>query len=156
MSTKMYCYIVSKESFWNAVGKIRKWSDTNLRELLLHFPDYERFNEVSQSLEKAFGLRLQVFEVDEYPNSYVFRALEPGYAFMNRDTEICPELERAFYDDRADVPEEDMKYLPLVDSIDNLIRARKYMIVPIQDEESMSELFFIIWQEKRKDAANIS
>lgn len=152
MSIKMYCYILPKETFWDSIEKIRTWADNGINVTLEHVKSYQAFNDISKNLAYAFGLEIQLFEVDEYPDSYVFRAIEGGYAFMNKAKDICPEIEYAFYDDRSDVPEECLKYRPLVDVVDDLIKSRKYMLVPIMDEERISDLFFNSWTGRRKDA----
>lgn len=74
------------------------------------------------------GIEFQVFQTSA---GIIYRVLENGYGLRNKMWANPAVFPTCNYDDRTDIPEGDEKNEGILDEIDTMISAERYMIVPI-------------------------
>lgn len=137
MSTVMYCYKIPKDNWWEFFRKMRQ-----------HYID----NSITMKLAKACQetkLPLEYFEfckddnnhietqLFDFGNDWIFRVLETGYYFHNKHSELFPELEEIYYDDRTVIPPEHKANEAISDKIEVLLKRKEYFIAYIVDFDSL-------------------
>jgi hypothetical protein len=144
MSTVMYCYWIDKDKlsdfakelseFWKAnhwiFNKARKYKFDDIMEL---------------SKNEEFHVDLQLFDVE--PGKWLLRILSSGYFIQNHiDQFSC--LEPCSYDDRTDIPDEDLGNKNYAEMVDKLIGKKEYYIIPIIYEVEITYNYFMTAGEK--------
>lgn len=145
MSTVLHCYKVSKKHFWPVVDEVRglyKSNHTSYR--LVESMSAKCTAEPGAYWDAMKRLKgddelttcLQLFD----PNKpyWLFRVLSADYYFMNTiQVSLAPLVTPVFFDDRTDIPKDHRCNKHTANWIDNQITARRYMLVPIVDTDSL-------------------
>ena len=152
MSTQFYGYRIARDSFWEAVDKIRDFYYEESVLMSLARDTYAKTEAVrrradlsdKEKLEKIVALRnafeaeateeltvqLQAFE-EPGSDNFIFRVLERGHLFANSFEKQDWGVEPFFYDNRSDVSAEEKERHPLVNHFDACITTRRYFLVPV-------------------------
>lgn len=80
------------------------------------------------AISKQLPLSLQVFTVN---GEYIYRLLSDGYAYENYLWKLPLTFPPCNYDNRADLPDEDIPNEAIALIIDELITSETYDIIPI-------------------------
>ena len=149
MSTVFYGYKVETQNLWEVLDRIRDYykrvhfiyrikvdrnekdlEDENIRK---EFLESLRNMLFKKEFADNVNVDLQLFNFDDF---YIFRILESGYQFMNSGYKAVTldypdSIYPVFYDDRTDIPDNDLENKVLVDEIDGLVRQKHYFMVSI-------------------------
>ena len=142
MSIVMYVCKCPKEDLWETVKTIRKaYRDDNIYVDAIQKPDIV-LREVRE-LEKWMveyddDVSLQLFDFDPF---YIFRMIGVGFWLMNNAKKLG--IETVSYDNRTDIPDEDLGNDVYVEPIDHMIAHQEYLEVHIFGHKD----FFNIWRE---------
>jgi hypothetical protein len=148
MSTVMYAFRIKKDDWWDFASKAKEfYIETGLVSKglanLRNGPakSRQKFNTLRSSLDLLLeidGAELQVF--DENEEHYLFRVLEKGYRFMNNFQKMDWPIHPVFYDNRADVPEEDEANEKVADWLDEEIQHHRYFIYPLVAKNDLARM----------------
>lgn len=138
----MHCYKINKMDWWDFFDRITKHyvEDSITLKLAEVYQkeesgyDYWQF---CQDSDNHISIQLFDFEPD-----WIFRVLETGYYFANKHAELFPELGEVFYDDRTDIPPEDKANEGIADKIDEMVRHKRYFMIPIIDSDLLFSIPF--------------
>lgn len=138
MSTVMYCYWVDRGSEFELANKVRKFL---WQEYFIFNVPHDNLNNLIQLLikyEGKYDINMQLFPV--LPDRYLVRFLTSSFVIENNHELLG--LEPCFYDDRTDVPPEDEENEKYANRVDELIKDKKYYIIPIVEELDIIDYYF--------------
>lgn len=145
MSTKMHNARVPKDRWLEFAADVR-------RVYLAEHPfvklfrserlDYGSYRKAMDSLDRNESfVELQLFDEGD---TWLVRPLEQGWFFMNHVYEGVWKkfgVKAVSYDNRSDVPKKDRKNKKVAAWCDARIEAREYLLYPVLDRTTYSELY---------------
>lgn len=142
MSTVMHCYKIPKTSRWDLFDKVISHYVENsiilkLAEVYRKEESAYKYWQFCNDSENHVSFQLFDFEPD-----WIFRVLERGYYFANNHAKLFPELGEVFYDDRTDIPPEHEANEVITDKIDEMVRNKRYFMIPIIDSDLLFSISF--------------
>ena len=139
MSTIMYNYKISKDSWWYFYGRLREHylNDSMILELAKDYQKDKSFWKFCKDDENHVSIQLFDFGYD-----WIFRVLEHGYYFLDNHNKLFPELEEVFYDDRSDVLPDHKGNEVIARKIDYMIGQRQYLVAHIVDFDLLFSIAF--------------
>lgn len=145
MSTKMHVARVPKDRWLEFAADVRRVylaEHPFVKFFVADRLDGDTYRKAMDSLDRNESfVELQLFDEGD---TWLVRPLEQGWFFMNHVWDGVwkkYKVKAVSYDDRSDVPKKDRKNKKVADWMNERIEAREYLLYPVLDRFTYSELF---------------